>query len=463
MAASTFIRGVVEGFYGRPWSLRQRRQLFDWMRVWGLNTYLYAPKDDLKHRLLWRARYSRREVSDFETVIRQCRSKGLQFIYAIAPGLDIVYSGSEDAAALRRKTSQLLALGCRRFAILFDDIQPTLSRADARAFDSLASAQAFVANRLLEFLRGKTRGAELFFCPTAYCGRMSGPPRHSDYLKQIGNLLDPSIQVFWTGPEIVSRTIPVESIRELQGALRRKPVLWDNLHANDYDQRRVYLGPYAGRPVELRAEINGILSNPNRELEANYIPLRTLAAYARPGSRWNPRRAYQAALLGWLPRWQTHGPTRISVADLQLLGDCFFLPFEFGPRAKALLEDLRVLQSRFPQGRRTLARRLDRTCSAVIGLFDRLTALKNRDLLYALYRQAWELREEAVLVRRYIDWLEDRPRTGERFAAPEYSPGPFRGGLAAELQRLLPMDERGRFGPPARSGGPRHGNGSPAF
>ena len=29
----------------------QRRELFGWMRSWGLNTYLYAPKDDLKHRI----------------------------------------------------------------------------------------------------------------------------------------------------------------------------------------------------------------------------------------------------------------------------------------------------------------------------------------------------------------------------------------------------------------------------
>lgn len=28
------------------------------MQKWGLNTYLYGPKDDLKHRLLWREVYS---------------------------------------------------------------------------------------------------------------------------------------------------------------------------------------------------------------------------------------------------------------------------------------------------------------------------------------------------------------------------------------------------------------------
>src|SRR2546428_9329840 len=45
-----FLAGVIEGFYGQPWSQPERLELFDWMAAWGLNCYLYAPKDDLKQR-----------------------------------------------------------------------------------------------------------------------------------------------------------------------------------------------------------------------------------------------------------------------------------------------------------------------------------------------------------------------------------------------------------------------------
>src|SRR5262245_29173716 len=48
------LTGVVEGFYGKPWTHGERTELFEWMAEWGLNTYLYAPKDDLKHRAIWR-------------------------------------------------------------------------------------------------------------------------------------------------------------------------------------------------------------------------------------------------------------------------------------------------------------------------------------------------------------------------------------------------------------------------
>ena len=63
--------------------------------------------------------------------------------------------------------------------------------------------------------------------------------------------------------------------------LQRKPVIWDNIHANDYDQRRVFLGGYHGRPVELYPYLNGILTNPNCEFEANFIAIHTLGTWCR--------------------------------------------------------------------------------------------------------------------------------------------------------------------------------------
>jgi hypothetical protein len=50
-----FLAGVVEGFYGQVWTHQQRLHLFQQMAALGLNTYFYAPKNDLKHRAIWRA------------------------------------------------------------------------------------------------------------------------------------------------------------------------------------------------------------------------------------------------------------------------------------------------------------------------------------------------------------------------------------------------------------------------
>ncbi len=447
MNDNPFICGVVEGFYGRPWSEAQRRKLFAWMKSWGMNTYLYAPKDDLKHRLLWRELYSEREAGELKDLIRECRGKGLRFIYAIAPGLDLSYASTRDMARLCRKADHLIELGCRDFTLAFDDVEPALSKEDAKTFATLADAQSEsdVTNGFLKHVRGQIPDASLCFCPTYYCQQMSGPVRHSDYLKQLGKSLDSAIQIFWTGPEIVSETIPVDSIRALQRVLRRKPLLWDNLHANDYDLRRIYLGPYSGRPLEARDGVAGILSNPNCEFEANYIPLRTLAMYAQADAEWDPRQAFRAALQGWSLQWKTHKPGGLSAEELELLCDCFYLPTQPGERAKAFLDDFHFLLRVPPKRWGVVGRRFETTCAELIGLFDKMSALKNRELLYALYHFVWELREEIRLIRKYVSWLKTNPAAEQTFVSNDNRPGICRGGFVAELQRLLPMDGRGRF------------------
>ena len=87
-----FIYGVIEGFYGRPWSVKQRQQLFAWMQDWGMNSYLYAPKDDLKHRAKWPELYDADEMAAMKTLIADCNARKLSFAYAIAPGLDMRYA-----------------------------------------------------------------------------------------------------------------------------------------------------------------------------------------------------------------------------------------------------------------------------------------------------------------------------------------------------------------------------------
>ena len=45
-----------------------------------------------------------------------------------------------------------------------------------------------------------------------------------------------------TGPRVISKHISVASIKAVNAVLRRPVTLWDNFHANDYDQRRIFLG-----------------------------------------------------------------------------------------------------------------------------------------------------------------------------------------------------------------------------
>ena len=58
-------------------------------------------------------------------------------------------------------------------------------------------------------------------------------------------------------------------------------MIWDNLHANDYDQRRLFLGPYSGRSPALLPLINGVLTNPNCEYHANFVAISTMTQWCQ--------------------------------------------------------------------------------------------------------------------------------------------------------------------------------------
>lgn len=172
-------------------------------------------------------------------------------------------------------------LGCVAFALLFDDIDPQLHGADLDAFSSFGDAQVEITNNVHKHL-----GCPSFlFCPTEYCGTRAIPSvETSDYLITLGNKLNPKINIMWTGPKVVSKVISTQTIETLTNVLKRKPVIWDNIHANDYDQRRVFLGPYDGRPVELIPLLNGVLTNPNCEFESNFIAVHTLSSWLKDSS-----------------------------------------------------------------------------------------------------------------------------------------------------------------------------------
>uniref|UniRef100_A0A146ZL45 Protein O-GlcNAcase n=1 Tax=Fundulus heteroclitus TaxID=8078 RepID=A0A146ZL45_FUNHE len=272
-----FISGVVEGFYGRPWTMEQRKELFRRQQKWGLNTYLYAPKDDYKHRMFWREMYSVEEAEQLMTLVNAAKEYGIEFIYAISPGLDITFSNQKEVSALKRKLDQVTHFGCKSFALLFDDIDHNMCPADKEVFSSFAHAQVSLTNEIYQYL-GEPE--TFLFCPTEYCGTFCYPNvSQSPYLRTVGEKLLPSIDVLWTGPKVVSKEIPVESIEEVSKILRRAPVIWDNIHANDYDQKRLFLGPYKGRSTELIPRLKGVLTNPNCEFESNFVAIHTLATW----------------------------------------------------------------------------------------------------------------------------------------------------------------------------------------
>lgn len=234
-----------------------------------------------QHRAYWRELYTVEEGDHLTGLINAAKEQNIVFYYALSPGLDMTYSNPKEVATLKRKLEQVSQFGCEAFALLFDDIETEMSKADKEVFQTFAHAQVSVTNEIFKHLNC----THFLFCPTQYCSSRAVPTvANSEYLTTLGNKLMQEIDILWTGPKVISKYLTIESIQEITEVLRRKPVIWDNLHANDYDQKRVFLGPYSGRSPELIPLLRGVLTNPNCEFHANSIAIHTLAHWSKCNS-----------------------------------------------------------------------------------------------------------------------------------------------------------------------------------
>eukprot|EP00056_Hartaetosiga_gracilis_P007569 m.109867 g.109867 ORF g.109867 m.109867 type:complete len:535 (-) comp12741_c0_seq8:55-1659(-) len=295
---SPFMIGVVEGFYGKPYSAVQRCDMFGLMNGWGMNTYLYAPKNDRKHRAEWRSPYNGTELGQLSELLSEAKANNIEFIYAVSPGLDMIYSSQHERDILQTKLQQVQQLGCNSFALLFDDIDACLSEEDEPLFESFAHAHCEVANYIFNVMTPQ----RLLFCPTEYCASFASPTVvESEYLRTVGKRLNKLIHFMWTGDAVISRLITDDALEELHSVVGRKCVIWDNLHANDYDRRRLFMGSYSGRSFACLKYIDGVVTNPGCEYPAIFVSLHTLAAWLRHGCNYSESDAYAQAVADWVP------------------------------------------------------------------------------------------------------------------------------------------------------------------
>ena len=86
-ATPILLRGIVEGFYGTPWTFEDRADLIKFSGKHKLNAYIYAPKDDPYHRNKWREPYPEDKIKDLKDLISIGEKNKVRFIFAVSPGL----------------------------------------------------------------------------------------------------------------------------------------------------------------------------------------------------------------------------------------------------------------------------------------------------------------------------------------------------------------------------------------
>jgi hyaluronoglucosaminidase len=273
------VRGVVEGFYGPPWTHDARLEVIAFLAGRGMNAYAYAPKDDARHRAEWRLPCAREELDRFGELGVHSTRHGVRFGFSISPGLDIDYESDADRSVLLAKLQPLRDAGIEWFLLLLDDIpmQP-----------DLAPRQGALVSWLHAVLE-----SDLTVCPTEYVGTHPSP-----YLAQLDDAMPAEVDVMWTGPTVCSPELRADDARGWAHALgNRRVIVWDNYPVNDALMTgSLHLGPYRGREPELAGVVGGVLCNPMTQARASQLPLATAMDFLADPDAYDPERSWERAI-----------------------------------------------------------------------------------------------------------------------------------------------------------------------
>jgi hyaluronoglucosaminidase len=274
--------GVIEGFYGTPWTWAERTEVAAWCAERGLVDYVYAPKDDPKHRDAWRDPYDGDELAGFEAFATEGT---LALSFALSPGLSIDVADPDDLAALAAKVDQVVSVGAASVVLALDDIP--------FGGGPQGVEHAALSTWLRHHLGDR---ATLALVPTEYVGTNPSP-----YLDALAAGVPEDVPIAWTGVAVVNDRITVAEAQARAAALGgRPPLVWDNYPVNDGVMTdRLFLGPLLGREPGLLDVCSGYLANPMVQPLASRLPLASIAAWVQ-GADAEAAWAECAGDLGWL-------------------------------------------------------------------------------------------------------------------------------------------------------------------
>jgi hypothetical protein len=271
-SAAQFRLGVVEGYFGRQWSWQARRDYAPFLAAQGCNTYIYAPKGDVWLRKQWQTSFPLAHLDTLRDLRRDYLRHRIDFGIGLSPFELYKDFSARNRSLLRTKLDEINAVGPDTLCILFDDMMGDLH--------NLAHVQLAIMN----FVMQHSTARRFAICPTYYSDdpvltrHFGAQPEH--YLEDLGKGLDQAIEIFWTGPKVLSDSYPRAHLLEVADKLRRKPLLWDNYPVNDAKRLTPFLRikPAANRSSELRELTRGHLANPMNEAYLSQLPMHALAS-----------------------------------------------------------------------------------------------------------------------------------------------------------------------------------------
>lgn len=278
-------RGVVEGFYGKPWSFQDRINQLNFYGENKINTYIYGPKDDPYHSSPnWRKPYPTKEAGYIKRMTEVAKDNKVDFVWAIHPGKDIKWN-QEDRTNIINKFEAMYDLGVRNYAVFFDDIsgEGTNPNKQAELLNYIHS----------NFILKKNDVGALIMCPTEYNKSWSNISR--GYLPTLGEKLHQDIRIMWTGDRVVA-DIYKTSLEWVNKYIKRNAYIWWNYPVTDYVRNHLLMGAVYGNDTDIKDMVSGFMSNPMERAEASKVAIYSVADYSWNMEEYEPNKSWTRAL-----------------------------------------------------------------------------------------------------------------------------------------------------------------------
>ena len=312
-------RGVIEGYYGVPYSMEVTKDLFRFMARFKLNMYMYGAKSDPYHTRYWDKAYPEK-ISENEKrfgLMTQDMMKQLtqtaheckvNFIWAIHPGTAFTALGESDVLdRIMSKFDLMYGLGVRQFGVFVDDCgvpydDPSLKQ----CADRLAGLQNMIDAK---WNQPGTAAADtvkpLQYVPQLYAYSWAKPELARKFWSSLSPVPE-KVNIYTTGEKVWS--VPNgKDLEVLNDYLGREVSWWWNYPCNDVDVTKIFVADtyanfadekhihYDGE-LEKDLQVKTIIINPMQQGALSKIPLFGVADYTWNMETFNNMESWKASL-----------------------------------------------------------------------------------------------------------------------------------------------------------------------
>ena len=313
-------RGIIEGYYGVPYSAEVTKDLFRFMARYKMNTYMYGAKSDPYHSRYWGDPYPTTITEDqqrigylnqdmMRDITKVANESKVNFIWAIHPGK--AFANAEDPQVLDKimaKFESMHKLGVRQFGVFVDDVgvpsDPAIMKLCA---DNLNELQQRIDDKWNKKGAAATDTVKpLHYVPQLYAHGWVSQERAREFFESLTGTTS-KINIYITGRDVWSVPNNVD-LATVKSWLGRDVSWWWNYPCNDQDPTKLFvMDTYSNFRDEthidnlsrLEKRLTGLgtlIINPMQQGELSKIALFSVADYSWNNASFDNYSSWDAAI-----------------------------------------------------------------------------------------------------------------------------------------------------------------------